>query len=87
MPEQDFIHRLAVLEEQYRNTSKDIEELKEQYRDDMQDIKNCLHLIQMQTSTWKNVFWGISIAVTAMLGGLHWLLDLVGIDFKNLFHT
>lgn len=87
MSELDFVQRIAILEEQHRNTSKDIEELKEQYREDVQVIKDCLHTIQTQTSTWKNVFWGISIAVTFILGSVHWLLEFLGIDFKlPLFH-
>jgi hypothetical protein len=96
MPEQERFERLARLEVHYENMNNDISELRKncreeiesirrESREDMKAIKDALFKIQEQTSTWKNILWGIILASTTILGAIQWVLHYFGFDAKSLF--
>ena len=95
MPEQERFERLARLEVHYENMNNDIsdlrknvkeelENLKKESREDMRAIKEALLKIQEQTSSWKNIFWGVTITVTVIGGIFQWVLSYFGLNFGQL---
>ena len=96
MPEQERGERLTRLEVYYETMEKDVAEFRKEHRRDIEDIKRNyskdmeairkgLAKIEEQTSTWKNILWGIILASTTILGAIQFVLHYFGFDVKSLF--
>jgi hypothetical protein len=86
-PDTNLAERIAILETKQTNISEELKELKDSYKEDMSEIKSCLLAIQEQTSTWKNIFWGITLTLTAVFTLVQWLFHIIGFDIKTFITT
>jgi len=87
MPENNTNERIAKLELHHQYLSDELKELKDTYKEDMAEIKTCLLAIQEQTSSWKHIFWGITIALTAVFTVIQYIFGLFNFDIKTFFTT
>ncbi len=76
--------KVIIIEEKLNHYSELYKEEIKLNREQMSEVQVSLNIIEEQTAKWSNVFWGITIGITAIFGIISWILSMFSIDIKTI---